>query len=172
METNIGWVIHCIFEYRGGGTAGAGVGTFNGSNSNPFNVYNCTFINIATPTNGEGTSAITRNCYAPQSTTMNPEGVGPPVVENNAYSGGSGLNIDSDVTDPGLRDIAGLDFRLDPTTVPADYQAYITGGKDGGRIGAFGKGGIYYNNQIPQFRWLTPDPNFAAGGWIKLLTKG
>lgn len=158
LESSDGWVIHCVFEYRGGGTSGAGVGTWNASNGNPFNVYNCTFLNITTPTNGEGTSAITRNCYAPQSTTMNPDPTGPPVVENCAYIGGTGDDYDTTVVDPGLRDINSLDFRLDPTTVPADYNTFMTGGYNGGRIGAFGRSGFYYNNQIPQFRFLSPDP--------------
>jgi hypothetical protein len=170
LENANGWVVHCIFEYRGGGVGGAGVGTFNSGNSNPFNVYNNTFINIQTPSNGEGTSAISRNNYAPNSSTINPDTGGSPVKQYNAYSGNlEATGIDTDVTDPGLRDIANLDFRLDPTTIPADYQALITGGFDGGRIGAFGKGGLYYNNKIPQFRFLTPDPDFAGGnpqpGW-------
>jgi hypothetical protein len=164
LENSGGWVIHCVFEYRGGGNGGTGVGTFNATNANPFNVYNCTFINISTPTNGEGTSAITRNCYAPQSTVINADNTGPPVKQYNAYSGNAeATGIDSDVTDPGMRDVGARDFRLDPVTTPAAYQTYMSSGYNGGRIGAFGQGGIYYNNQIAQFKFFSATPDFASG---------
>jgi hypothetical protein len=152
---------HCVF-YNQFGTQNAQVLQGSGTASGRMIAWNCTFYNLDKGPNNVA-QGPTRNSYMVNVTDpIEGSASGP---NNNAYPGNTGetQGIDTNVTDPGLRDPANLDFRLDPTTTPADYAAFLVGGEQGNRIGAFGKGGFYYNPAIPALRYLSADPTPGAG---------
>jgi hypothetical protein len=149
--------LHCVFYNQFGTQQGRAVNG-SGSFSPQFHFQNCLFYNFDEGLYANYQPTLNYNNYIVNCTT--------PVVgavNYNAFVGGTGTNINTASVDPGLRDPANLDFRLDPTTVPADYQAFMTGGQQGDRIGPMAMGGFFYHPAYPQLRFLTPDPLPAAG---------
>lgn len=150
--------IHCTFYMRSGpANACHGLTSYNSGNNVAY-VYNCSFYNL-NEANTDFTGPV-RNCYYENVTT-------PFVSMSNAdycaYPGGIGHHTDTNTTNPGFRDVSNEDFRLDPVTTPADYSAFLTSGENGTRIGAFGKGGTYYNPLFEQLRFLSAAPTSAQG---------
>lgn len=157
---------HCVFanEY---GTNGARVMHGSGSFSQRMLAINCTFYNLYEGAGIAGEGPV-YNCYFVDVTTPISGGG---VHDYNAYSGNAEANgIDTDSVDPGLRSPSTVDYRLDPNTTPSDFDTFMTSGLSGDRIGAFGKGGLYYNSSIPSLRFLSADPSPASGNplpsWI------
>jgi hypothetical protein len=157
------WMLHCVFYSQNASPTGFGIGSVNTTNDMEVKCRNCSFYNLGSyAVFCQGTNSIFYNNYAPTLSVFN--GDSGSTVDYNAYIGNSETNgFNTSTTDPGFRDVAQLDFRLDPTSIVADYEAFMQGGISGGRVGAFGKNGIYYFNQIPQLRFLTPDPTTAGG---------
>ena len=149
--------IHCVFHNQYGTRVGRVI-TGSGTASERANFYNCSFYNLDEGIS-HGSAGVAYNNYV-ENCNVAKSGHG----DYNAYPGNTETNgIDTDVTNPGFRDAAGVDFRLDPDTTPADYAAFMTGGLFGDRIGAFGKGGYYYNPAYPQLRYVAPAPTVAQG---------
>lgn len=158
-----GGAVHCVFYSQNGSPTGLAVAAMVSNaaclllNNSAYNLEGF-YENFQTNIN----SPVCYNNYANTVTTFSNLN-GAMTEDYNAYSGNTESNgIDTDTTDPGFR-TAGSDFRLDPTTTPADYTSFMSGGIDGGRIGAFGLGGIYYGSLWSQLRFLSPSPNAAAG---------
>lgn len=155
------WVLHCVFHSQNVAITGIGLGSPDETTGNTILVRNCSFYNLVNPFRLR-TGSVINNCYAKTFTAFNP--LAGATQDYNAYLANAEANgINTATTDPGFRQAAALDFRLDPFTIPADYVTYMNAGLDGGRIGAFGRGGIYYHNGIPQLRYFTADPTPGAG---------
>lgn len=155
------YLLHCIFYQKSGAAnTGSGMGPFNGNYDCV--TRNCSFHNLA---NGLYRPAGThRNNYYVNVTTPHNSLVGAS-VDYNAYPGNAeanGINT-STGANPGFRDPGADDFRLDPVTTPADYATFMSGGEYNDRIGALGRGGLYYNSAYPQLRFITRDPSTANG---------
>lgn len=155
-------IIHCVL-YQRNGTANTGMGVAEVWGGN-FYVVNCTFYNLQSGMWGANVaSPRTAHNYFVSVTTPFNSTTG--THDYNAYPGNTethGINT-STGANPGLRDPANEDFRLDPVTTPADYETFMSAGLFGYRLGANGRGGLYYNPDYEQLRYLTPDP-LPSGG--------
>lgn len=145
--------VNCVFYQKAGG-ANTGHGITRGY------VTNCSFrnLNIATLT-----PEYIYNSYIVSCTTSIS---GSTARDYNALAGNTeinGINI-STGANPGFRDVANDDFRLSQTTY-ADFQTFMVGGRYGGKIGASGTPGPYYNASFAPTRIISPDPTPTTGTW-------
>lgn len=150
------WFRHCVFA-NPGTQRGVALTSFFASR---INIENCTFYNLSTgflSFNDNNGASFVYNCYFNDvATPFNGFNVGIP-RDYNAYSGNPEANgIDTDVTDPGLRDAPAGDYRLDPVTDPAAFETFMVSSRFGGRLAAFGKGGLSVEYLVPQLRSLNP----------------
>lgn len=143
--------VNCVF-YQKAGAANTGRGVER------LFVYNCSFHNLSI---GVGVSSTTFSSYMLLCTT--PFSGSQSEREYNALPSNTetyGINITTGAN-PGFRDPASDDFRLDPSDI-ADFQTFMAGGRYRGRIGATGTYGPYYNSLYAQTRMITPDPTPGA----------
>ena len=161
MSSNAGLtLIHCTL-YQKDGTANTGR-AFSAVSSigDPLHAINCTAYNLGIGWYSTTVGSPTANNYLVSVSSMKEFTSG--TSDYNAYAGNvetNGINISSGAN-PGFRDTVAEDFRLDPTTNGgADYATFMTAGLGADRIGAYGRGGVYYNPTYPQLRFLSPVPS-------------
>ncbi|MDP2725942.1 MAG: hypothetical protein Q8P59_00220, partial [Dehalococcoidia bacterium] len=164
---SIPYLIHCVF-YQKDGTAQTsyGVTGYNGP-SNLIFILNCTFYNLNTAI--VVAAGLHYGNYFVGNIAHSSGGTG--VNAYSAWPGATGTgNINTSTgANPGLTDAPNEDFSLDPVSVPADWETFMVSGFQGGSIGAWGNGGILYTPNFGSLKFLSPDPNMAAGnpqpGW-------
>ena len=147
-------VIDCVIRQRDG-AANTGRGILG--NATATKIEGCTFYNLEMGINGaEAYRNLLVACTTPFSGTN--------TRDYNAFPGNAEPNGINTTTSPppDFLDVPGGDFRLDLSD-PGDAVAYRTGGQFGGRIGAPGFPGPWWDARFPQSRWMTPDPAPVSG---------
>lgn len=142
-------IIDCVF-YQRDGAANTGRGV-NGIAS-ATKVENCSFYNLEIGcTSVEGYNNYFKTVTTPFSGTN--------TKDYNAFPGNTetnGINTSTGI-DPGFRDAAAEDFRLD-LDATGYAEEYMLEGQFTGSIGAPGAPGPWWDARFPQSRWMTPDP--------------
>lgn len=163
MVNSAGSFIHCVFHQRASDVGVVPSGTAISPTVSSL-IQNCSFHNLSIGISGGGsTTALVHNNYFVNTTSPI---TGTVTRDYNAFPGNTETNgINTSVgANPGFRDATDEDFRLSPTTL-ADYEAFLRGGRFGGRIAAAGKPLPYYDSRFPQLRMITKVP---AGGHLPI----
>lgn len=141
-------LIDCVV-YQESGAANTGAG-FNGTTTG-VTVENCSFYNL----NLAVATSQVRNCYFVDCTTE----MSGCSSNYNAFPGNTevnGIDTDDANSDPGFRDVAGRDFRLDPASDPAAFELFMTSGENMNMIGSTGAHGPWWDPRFGPSRYLSP----------------
>lgn len=150
VATNRSTTIGCTF-YQKAGPANTGHGIQR------VEAHSCSFhnLNIGVGVSSSVYSSYFLSCTTPFSAAAE--------RDYNAFPGNTethGINT-SVGANPGFRSVATDDFRLSQSVL-VDFQAFMAGGRERGRIGAPGGVGPYYNSLYPQTRMFSSDPTTGA----------